>query len=108
MGFALFENYSCTQEKSRKYPSLIVKEPINVVYEKLISFIKEKGFESINSNDEFYDIYGERYGYEISFQLAVDGFNTLLNMSIYGEKKRGRTRKALKRYYEQVKILFNL
>ena len=108
MGFFLFENYSATKEKSRKYPSLIIKKPINRVFEDLTKFVKDQGFDSIKTNEEFYDIYGERYGYEISIQLAVDGFNTLLNMSIYGEKKRGRTRKAFKRYYSLIKQLFEL
>lgn len=106
MGFFLFENYSATKENSRKYPPLIIKKPINRVYDELIKFVKKQGFESIKTSEEFYDIYGERYGYEISIQLAVDGFNTLLNMSIYGEKKRGRTRKVFKRYYLLINELF--
>jgi len=107
MGFFLFENYSETKEKSRKYRPLIIKKPINVVYDTLVDYIKKEGFEDIKANEEFYDIYGNRYGYEISIQLAVDGFNTVLNMSIYGEKKRGRTRKVLKRYYQSIEQLLS-
>lgn len=108
MGLALFENYSSTSSRRRsKYPSISVNKPCNVVFREISEFIKKENFFNIKCNEEYYDIYGEKNGYELSVQISVDGLKTNIDMSVFGAKKRGRTRRFLKTYYNLIKSKFN-
>lgn len=102
MLFGLFENYTSTDQpsaKRKKFPALTVNRISNRVYDIVLEKVKEEGFYNITANSEYFDIYGEKAGFELSVQISATGQNSIVEMSIYGEHRRGRTRKFFKRYY---------
>lgn len=107
MGLALFENYSSTSSNRGKLPPLSVDLlPIQVL-EKLKDYLLKEEYYNIVINDEFFDIYAERSGYEYSFQITRVENRTTIAISVFGENKRGRTRGELKDIYQKITTLFN-
>lgn len=107
MLFGLFENYTSTSNLKRKFPSLSVNKMTNRVFDLCLGKIKEWGFYNIEANQEYNDIYAEKAGYELSIQIFSDGGGSYVEMSVFGEGKRGRTRKFFKRYYFLLKSYLN-
>ena len=68
---------------------------------------KAKGYYGLKTKREFFEIYYWKAGFEISISLvhSVRGSKTYLNMMVFGEKKRGRTRKMLRNSLEYYKNL---
>lgn len=111
MFFGLFENYSSTIEPSSKrrkgLPCIVVKKTTNRVFELVKKFLEKENYYDVNANQEYNDIYGEKGGYEISIQISPNGSETLVSISVFGEKKRGKTRKYLKKLYFRLEKLLN-
>ena len=105
---AIFENCSITSE-DRKTPvkPLELSSSCERIYNKILKDVTEKDYYGLKTKKEYYEIYYWYLGFEISINLVAgqQGNKTYLNMMIYGEKKRGRTRKMLKRllaYYKDL------
>ena len=105
---AIFENCSITSE-DRKAPvkPLELSSSCERIYNKILKDVTEKDYYGLKTKKEYYEIYYWYLGFEISINLVAgqQGNKTYLNMMIYGEKKRGRTRKMLKRllaYYKDL------
>ena len=105
---AIFENCSITSE-DRKAPvkPLELSSSCERVYNKILKDVTEKDYYGLKTKKEYYEIYYWYLGFEISINLVAgqQGNKSYLNMMVYGEKKRGRTRKMLKRllaYYKDL------
>ena len=105
---AIFENCSVTSE-DRKAPvkPLELSSSCERIYNKILKDVTEKDYYGLKTKKEYYEIYYWYLGFEISINLVAgtQGNKSYLNMMVYGEKKRGRTRKMLKRllaYYKDL------
>ena len=105
---AIFENCSITSE-DRKAPvkPLELSSSCERIYNKILKDVTEKDYYGLKTKKEYYEIYYWYLGFEISINLVAgqQGNKSYLNMMVYGEKKRGRTRKMLKRllaYYKDL------
>ena len=98
---AIFENCSITSE-DRKAPvkPLELSSSCERIYNKILKDVTEKDYYGLKTKKEYYEIYYWYLGFEISINLVAgqQGNKSYLNMMVYGEKKRGRTRKMLKRF----------
>lgn len=109
MFFGLFENYTATSSpssnKGKFFPIVVDYFPIEVI-NRISSYLKNNNFYNILVNEEYYDIYGEKRGFEYSIQAVRSDNRTLVSLSVFGEHKRGRTRGEFKRFYSEInKIL---
>ena len=105
---AIFENCSVTSE-DRKAPvkPLELSSSCERIYNKILKDVTERDYYGLKTKKEYYEIYYWYLGFEISINLVAgqQGNKSYLNMMVYGEKKRGRTRKMLKRllaYYKDL------
>ena len=105
---ALFENCSSTSE-NRKAPvkPLELSASCERIYSKILKDVTEKDYYGIKTNKAYYEIYYWYLGYEVSISISqsTQGNKSFLNMMVYGEKKRGKTRKMLKyllNYYKDL------
>lgn len=94
---AWFEKYSSTGETSEfKYAPVEINKNYSIVLNELIKRIETLKGENITINKDFLDIYYEKDGFQISYTLNQnEAGHTILNVHIFGEKKRGKTRKKL-------------
>ena len=103
---AIFENCSSTSEE-RKAPvkPLEFSSSCERLYQLILKDVQEKGYYGIKTKKEFFEIYYWYLGYEVSISLvqSPQGNKSFLNMMVYGEKKRGRTRNMLKYLLEYYK-----
>ena len=105
---ALFENCSSTSEEKRApVKSLELSSSCERVYQLILDDAKAKDYYGLKTKREFFEIYYWKAGFEISISLvhSTQGSKTYLNMMVYGEKKRGRTRKMLRNSLEYYKNL---
>ena len=96
---ALFENCSSTSEdKKAPVKPLEFAASCERVYQAILKDVTDKGYYGLKIKKEFYEIYYWYAGFEITISLvqSTQGNKCFLNMMVYGEKKRGRTRKMLK------------
>lgn len=105
MLWGLFEKYTSTSDgtKNKKFPSIKVHKSSITVFSLLKEELKKEGFYEITANEEYLDLFGIKQGFELSIQIAQNGLDCFVNMSVFGENKRGRTRKFFKRYYNKFK-----
>ena len=105
---ALFENCSCTGETPKSpVKSLEFSSSCERIYQRIIKDINDKGYYGLKTKKEYFEIYYWYLGYEVTITLvnSLVGSKVYLRMMVYGEKKRGRTRKMLKRLIEYYKEL---
>lgn len=105
---ALFENCSSTsEEKKAPVKPLEFSSSCERIYQIILKDVQDKGYYGLKAKKEFYEIYYWYAGFEITISLvqSTQGSKAYLNMMVYGEKKRGRTRKMLKRLLEYYKEL---
>lgn len=105
---ALFENCSSTSEdKKAPVKPLEFSSSCERIYQIILKDITDKGYYGLKTKKEFYEIYYWYVGFEVTISLvqSTQGSKVFLNMMVYGEKKRGRTRKMLKRLLEYYKDL---
>lgn len=111
MSIWLFENYSHTSNPSSKrgkYKALEIKQVTNRVYQTVLDKISSDGFYNIKQNKEYNDICAYKNGFELSIQISASGAGSILEFSVFGEHKRGKTRRFFKKYYYIFSDLFNL
>ena len=104
----IFENCSVTSEaKKAPVKPLEFSASCERIYQAILKDVNEHSYYGIKTKKEYYEIYYWYLGFEITISLAggLEGGKTFLNMMVYGEKKRGRTRKMLKRLLEYYKEL---
>ena len=107
---ALFENCSSTSEEAKAHVKpLELSGSCERIYQKIVKDVNDKGYYGLKTKKEFFEIYYWYLGYEVSISLVqgTQGNKAYLNMMVYGEKKRGRTRKMLKQLLEYYKNLLS-
>ena len=105
---ALFENCSTTSEDAKApVKPLEFSSSAERVYQKVLKDAEEKERYGLKTKKEFYEIYYWYVGFEISISItqSTTSSKSYLNMMVYAEKKRGKTRKMLKRMLEYYKDL---
>ena len=107
--FAIFENCSYTSEDSKSpLKPLEFTASCERVYQKIQKDVVEKNYYGVEIKKDFYEIYYWYLGFEVTISLTPStevNNKTYLNIMVYGEKKRGRTRKMLKNllnYYQDL------
>lgn len=106
---ALFEKCSSTSE-DRKAPV----KPIELVlsseraFQIIFDDASKRQLYGLKTKKEFGEIFYWYIGFEVSITVLrnTQGNKTILHIMVYGEKKRGRTRKMLKRLIEYYRELF--
>ena len=108
--FALFENCSSTSEE-RKAPvkPLELVASCERVFQMVYNDAKERDLYNLKYKKEYYEIFYWLGGFEVSITIlqSTQGNRTYLHAMVYGEKKRGRTRKKLKQILEYYKGLLS-
>ena len=105
---AIFERCSSTSEdKKAPVKPIELGDTCERIYNKILKYVTEQDFYGIKTKKEFFEIYYWYLGYEVSINLLQGSqmSKTILHMMVYGEKKRGRTRRMLKRLLEFYKEL---
>ena len=105
---AIFEKCSSTSEENKApVKPLEFSSSCERIFQAIVKYVTDQDYYGLKTKKEFYEIYYWYLGFEISISLvrSTDGSKTVLNMMVYGEKKRGRTRKMLKRLILQYKEL---
>lgn len=105
-----FDIYASTSElgskKSKLEPILVKESPINVA-KKIAKFLEENGYQNIVTKMDYFDIYGEKDGFEHSFVIAINDGASLIQISIYSTKKKGRVKRRLRNIYQEIEELFD-
>ena len=105
---ALFENCSSTsEEKKAPCKPLELAASCERIYQIIYKDAEEKNYYGLTGKKDFFEIYYWYAGFEVSISLvqSPQGGKAFLHMMVYAEKKRGRTRKMLKRllgYYQEL------
>lgn len=105
---AIFENCSSTsEEKKAPVKPLEFSASCERLYQIIYKDAEQKNFYGLKGKKNFFEIYYWYAGFEVSISLvqSTQGSKSFLHMMVYGEKKRGRTRKMLKRLLEYYKEL---
>lgn len=99
MGLAIFENYSQSKEGTDHSPFIVHTTQVNCL-DVISKWVKESGFTNIEINRDYFEIYGEKDGFEMTIIITSEEQGALVNMSVLG--KTGKTRKKLKEYLSQL------
>ena len=99
MGLAIFENYSQTKEGTNYSPLIVHTSQVHC-FDLMCKWINNNSFSNVEINKDFFEIYAEADGFEITISVGEEEHNALLNVSVYG--KTGKTRKKLKEYLSKI------
>ncbi|OQA77948.1 MAG: hypothetical protein BWY30_00925 [Tenericutes bacterium ADurb.Bin239] len=107
--FAIFEKYSQTSERTKKTRLHPLKVPLSMgrtfdMIEKYFASLEP--LDTIIARDYFDICILDNKGFEISVQLQTEGGNTYINASVFGDDKRGKTRRRLYDLLDELRILF--
>ena len=105
---ALFEKYSQTSDKPKsKLTPILVKKGAPVVFKTVLEYLQKEEYGDIESNKNFFEIFCCDRDYEITISIfSENAYESLINISVYGDKKRGRTRSKLKTFRNLLIDLF--
>lgn len=105
---ALFENYSQTSDSPRsKVLPIVLKQNRITVFKKIVDYVTQEEYDDILPNKDFYEIYFCDRDFEITISILDEGsHSSIVNISVYGEKKRGFTRRKLKQIRSIIISLF--
>ena len=106
--WAIFEKYSQTSDapKSKVLP-ISLKQNRKLVFKKILSYVEEEEYDDILPNQDFYEIYFCDKDFEITVTIFDEGaYGSTINISVYLETKRGKSRKKLKEIRQIIVSLF--
>ena len=98
----IFENYSVANPDCKIKPiesNLSINELLII----LENHFKTQEYNNIFIDNNFCEIYAKKNGFEVSLQLIQSKQGSLINASVYGRNKRGKTRKYLKQLLTDIK-----
>lgn len=104
MGLAIFEDYSQSKEGTN-YAPFIVNISQVLCYDKILKWVKDNNFNKIIPYKDFFEIFYEDDGFEITISIENHKDNALVNVSVFG--KRGKTRKKLISVLNELVKVFN-
>lgn len=106
---ALFENYS----SSTKYKNNKDLESITIALNylsaktKLLSKLENQHPDELQVLDNSREIYVYDKGFEVTYEfVTLENQSLLINVTVYGVSKRGRTRSYLKRVLAETRTLY--
>ena len=105
---ALFENCSRTgEDKKANAKPLEFSISCERLYQIILKDVTDHEYYGLKTKKEYYEIFYWYLGFEITISLSqsLQGNKAYLNMMVFGEKKRGKTRKILKRLLEYYRDL---
>lgn len=97
---ALFEKYSQTSSKPKsKVLPLNVLKPAPIVFDMILKYLNDDEYEEIKSYKNYLELFCIDGGFEITIHVLNNGDgSSLVDAAVYGENKRGKTRKRLKNF----------
>lgn len=105
----MFNHYASTDEPSAKkvrIPPLKVNISPLDAFDSLLNYLKENNYEQITVKEEYYDLFAVKEEFEISFLIAVNDGASLIQISVYSDKKLARVKKKLKEIYIEIEERF--
>jgi hypothetical protein len=107
--FAFFEKYSQTSERTRRqrlHP-LKVRLSMGRTFEMIESYFNTiEPLDTIIARDYFDICILDKKGFEISVFLQTESGHTYINASVFGQDKRGKTRRRLYNLLDELRIVF--
>lgn len=106
---SLFENYSTTSNKNKNglFTPFIVKIGNDQIKKIIYNYLKENNYEEILLLDHSKEIFGLKNGFELTINyFHIEGKGIEISTTVYGENKRGKTRKYLKNVLNDLRTLF--
>lgn len=107
--FKLFSRYSATTNPKLKkeFPHIQIKGNEKYIFSLLKDYLKNNQYENIKSDEYYLDLYGEKDGFEVSFQIEKSEIENVneIQISVFGKKKRGRTIVRLELIYDDIMSL---
>ena len=100
-----FDTYASTSEPSAKKGKLLpieINDSPNNVFDSISQYLKEDGYTDIVLKEEYYDLFGIKDYYEVSFNIVNNSGKSLLQISVYSEIKKGKVKRRLKQIYSEM------
>lgn len=105
----LFDSYASTKDpsatKGKLLPLMVSDSPGNI-FDSIKKYLEENGYSEITGREEFYDLFGVKEQYEVSFNIAPFQNKSVVQISVYSEKKKGRVKRRLKQIYAEMEARF--
>ncbi len=106
----IFSRYYSTSEpssKKGKCPPIKVHLPTYEVFTSIVGYLKRNGYEGVEANEQYNDIFAKRNEYEVSVQIASDGGDSLVQLSVYYDKKFNHVKGLFTGIYNDLEELFS-
>lgn len=100
-----FDTYASTKEPSAKkgrFPPIEINDSPTNVFESIKRYLSENDYHDIVTKIDYYDLFGIKDDFEISFNVINNNGKALLQISVYSEIKKGRVKKRLKNLYSEM------
>lgn len=111
MFFGLFDTYATTCSPSNlkgKLHPLVCVELQSTIFEKIKQYMNENNYLEQEINEEYFDLFGVKDGFEVSFIVSRNEGRTIIEMNVYGENKRGKVKRKLKEIYADIAQYLNI
>ena len=89
-----------TTKEGTDYAPFIIGAPILKCFDLILKWVKEKDYQEIEENKDYWEIFGKIEDFEVTFTISQEEQGSLVNISVYG--KTGKTRKKLKEIISQL------
>ena len=100
-----FDTYASTSEpssKKGKLPPIEISNSPSNVFDSIHCYLKENGYTDIVAREEYYDLFGIKDYFEVSFNIVNNNGKSLLQISVYSEIKKGKVKRKLKHIYSEM------
>ena len=104
-----FDTYASTTDPSSlkgKLPPIKVNDSPGNVFDSLMKYLKDEGYENLTCREDYYDLFGIKDEFEVSFVVANSENKSLIQISVYSEKKKGRVKRRLRQIYSEIEERF--
>lgn len=88
--------------KRGKYPPIKANITTYDAFNTVKQYLTENGYEGITANEEFNDIFAKDGIYEISISIATNMGASLIQISVYSEKRINHIKKTFKKIYSDL------
>lgn len=101
----LFDTYVSTSEPSSKKGKLTpieISDSPNNVFDSIYQYLKDNEYSDIVAKEDYYDLFGVKDYFEVSFNIVNNSGKSLLQISVYSEIKKGKVKRKLKEIYSEM------
>ena len=106
----LFDTYASTKDPGAKrgiLPPLEISDSPTNVFDTIKRYLEDNQYTNIVAKQDYFDLFGVKDDYEISFNVINNNGKSMLQISVYSEIKKGRVKKRLRIIYEEMVELFD-